>query len=245
MKGLSPKLTQSYAILDFYKKLQPDFPVPPGVHVMNPFSDKLAWELTSGFYNKFYDDTRSRQFIFGINPGRFGGGVTGVPFTDPIRLEGACGIKNDLPKKPELSSLFVYEVIEAYGGAEKFYGDFFITALSPLGFTKDGLNLNYYDDKALLKDSKPFIIDCIRQQLKTIHTNTDHCFCLGEGANYKIFKKLNEEYGFFKEIIPLPHPRWVMQYRRKRVGEFVELYVRRMRILNKEQGMSNIERKEE
>jgi hypothetical protein len=122
----------------------------------------------------------------------------------------------------------VYAVINAYGGAEKFYGDFFITALSPLGFTKDGLNLNYYDEKELLKDSKPFIIDCIQKQIATIKTNTDYCFCLGEGTNFKIFSKLNEEHKFFKEIIPLPHPRWVMQYRRKKVDEFVESYVQKL-----------------
>jgi hypothetical protein len=171
MKGVSRNLTQSYAILDFYKKLKPDFELPGGVAIMNPFTDQLAWELTTAFYNKFYDDNRSRQFIFGINPGRFGGGVTGIPFTDPIRLENECGIKNDLAKKPELSSLFVYEVVNAYGGAQKFYGDFFITALSPLGFTKDGLNLNYYDDKELLKDTRPFIINCIRQQIEIVSAN--------------------------------------------------------------------------
>lgn len=229
MKDDLEKMTQSYAILDFYKKLNPEFDLPQGVEIMNPFTDKGSWEVTSVFYEKFYGDQRPRQFIFGINPGRFGGGVTGIPFTDPIRLESDCGIKNDFVKKAELSSLFVYDVIKAYGGASAFYGDFFITALSPLGFTKDGLNLNYYDDKELLKDSKPFIIDCIRQQLETITTNTDYCFCLGEGTNFKIFSKLNAEHKFFKEIIPLPHPRWVMQYRRKRIGEFVELYVARLR----------------
>jgi hypothetical protein len=239
MKGDSKNLTQSYAILNFYKNLAPNFPVPKGVHIMNPFSDDTAWELTKSFYNRFYADTNPRQFIFGINPGRFGGGVTGIPFTDPIRLENECGIKNDLAKKAELSSLFVYDVVNAYGGAQKFYGDLFITALSPLGFTKDGINLNYYDDKELLKDSRPFIIECIREQLRTISTNTAYCFCLGEGTNYKIFSKLNEEHKFFGKIIPLPHPRWVMQYRRKKVGEFVEMYV--SRISNKEQGMSNIE----
>jgi hypothetical protein len=238
MKGVSQNLTQSYAILDFYKKLQPGFALPKGVQIMNPFTDKLAWELTKTFYEKFYSDTHPRQFIFGINPGRFGGGVTGIPFTDPIRLENECGIKNDLAKKPELSSIFVYAVIDAYGGAPKFYGDFFITALSPLGFTKDGVNLNYYDDKELLKDCKPFVVDCIKKQLDTILTSRDHCFCLGEGTNYKIFSKLNDEYGFFKEIIPLPHPRWVMQYRRRRVGEFVNLYLDK---LNIGQGTRNFE----
>lgn len=158
METVSKNLTQSYAILNFYKNLRPDFAVSKGVEIMNPFTDSGSWELTKTFYEKFYSDAHRRQFIFGINPGRFGGGVTGIPFTDPIRLENECGIKNDLAKKPELSSLFVYAVVAAYGGPEKFYGDFFITALSPLGFTKDGLNLNYYDDKELLKESKQFIV---------------------------------------------------------------------------------------
>ncbi|RMF23421.1 MAG: DUF4918 domain-containing protein, partial [Bacteroidetes bacterium] len=30
----------------------------------------------------------------------------------------------------------------------------------------------------------------------------------------------------FERIVPLPHPRWVMQYRRKRLSEFVEAYRR-------------------
>ena len=45
----------------------------------------------------------------------------------------------------------------------------------------------------------------------------------------KYFEKLNEEHGFFKQVLPLPHPRWVMQYRRKRLEEFVELYLEKLR----------------
>jgi hypothetical protein len=202
--------------------------LPEAVQIMNPFTDAGSWQLTEAFYNKFYNDTHKRIFIFGINPGRFGGGVTGVPFTDPIRLKEICGIDNNLPQKPELSSLFVYAVIEAYGGAKAFYHNFFITALSPLGFTKNGINLNYYDDKELLKDSEPFIIDCINRQLQTIKTTTDVCYCLGEGTNYKIFQRLNEKHQFFKQIIPLPHPRWVMQYRRKKIDEYVKLYIEKL-----------------
>ncbi len=228
MKRASTKLTQSYAILKFYKNLAPDFDLPAGVAIMNPFTDKRAWKLAAAFYNKFYNDTQPRQFIFGINPGRFGAGVTGVPFTDPIRLQQECGIENDLPKKAELSSQFVYRVVQAYGGPVAFYGQFFITALFPLAFTKDGLNLNYYDDKALIKASEPFMVECIRQQLDTMPT-TDTCFCLGEGTNYKYFRKLNDKHGFFKEIIPLPHPRWVMQYRRKKLDEYVQLYVGKLK----------------
>ena len=226
---MSKNLTQSYAILQFYEKLRPDFPIPEGVVILNPFIDKGSRQLVEIFYDKFYGDAYPRKFIFGINPGRFGGGVTGIPFTDPIRLEQACGIPNLLPKKAELSSQFVYAVIEQYGGAEVFYKDFFITAMSPLGFTRDGVNLNYYDDKALLKASEPFIVDSIRQQQKDIITTTNTCYCLGEGTNYKIFQRLNDQYHFFETIIPLPHPRWVMQYRRKKLGEYVQLYVDTLR----------------
>ena len=219
--------TQAGAILQFYKQLDPKFDLEEGIEIMNPFQDQETWTFADLFYRKFYSDAHPRVFIFGINPGRFGGGITGIPFTDPIRLENECGIKNDFRKIAELSSIFVYEVIKAYGGAETFYFDFLITALSPLGFTKNGINLNYYDDKQLLRNSENFIIECIREQQDRIYS-ADICFCLGEGTNYKIFKKLNEKYEFFEQIIPLPHPRWIMQYRRKKIDEFINYYVEKL-----------------
>jgi hypothetical protein len=127
-----------------------------------------------------------------------------------------------------LSSIFVYDMIEAYGGVDPFYARFYITAISPLGFVRDGKNLNYYDDKELLKAIEPFALDCIRRQMKTIPTDAV-CYCLGEGENYKYFSRINALHGFFQEIVPLPHPRFIMQYRRKRVDEYVELYVSRLR----------------
>lgn len=178
----------------------------------------------TAFYEKYYNDQNPRIFIFGINPGRFGAGVTGVPFTDPIRLEKECGITNDFAKKPELSSIFVYQFIHAYGGLEQFYKHFYITSLSPLGFTKNGININYYDDRKLQEAVEPFIIESILTQQK-FGTSRKVALCMGQGQNAKYFQKINDKYDFFEQIIPLPHPRWVMQYRRKRVEEFVELYV--------------------
>lgn len=216
------------AILEFFRSLRPDFRMPRGISIMNPYLEEEAWPLTKAFYEKFYSDTRPRTYILGINPGRFGAGVTGVPFTDPIRLEDPCGIPNPWKKKAELSSLFMYDVIDAYGGPAAFYGDIYITAMSPLGFTKDDKNLNYYDDKELLKACEPYMVDCIRQQMATIPTH-EVCYCLGEGENFKQFSRLNQQHGFFREIVPLPHPRWVMQYRRKQVPEFVQLYVKKLK----------------
>src|SRR6188474_871789 len=83
-----------------------------GVKTLDPYRNPVTSELAARFYRKYYSDSKLRVFIFGINPGRFGAGMTGVPFTDPIRLQQTCGIENDLPKKQELSSVFIYKIIE-------------------------------------------------------------------------------------------------------------------------------------
>lgn len=222
-------MSYAEAILKFYKGLRPNFAMPAGVSIMNPYKEPLTWAVASQFYRKFYEAGEQRVFIFGINPGRHGAGLTGVPFTDPLRLEEKCGIPNEWRKKAELSSQFVYAVIEKYGGVDKFYRRFYITALSPLGFVRDGKNLNYYDDRELIRDFEPFMLRCIRRQLETMPT-TEICYCLGEGTNFKYFSKVNQRHGFFREIIPLPHPRWVMQYRLKRMEEFVNLYLERLSV---------------
>jgi hypothetical protein len=221
--------TQASAILHFYRHLRPRVEPGNGIGIMNPYKNAATWRMVTTFYERFYSDHSPRALIFGINPGRHGAGVTGIPFTDPIRLAEKCGISNDLPKRGELSSEFVYAVIDAFGGPETFYGRYHFTALSPLGFVRDGKNLNYYDDKELMKAFEPFMLGCIRQQLATIPVDST-CFCLGEGENFKYFNRINTQHGFFKEIVPLPHPRWVMQYRRKKVGDYVGLYVDKMKI---------------
>lgn len=221
--------TQAAAILHFYRNLRPRFPLGDGIGIMNPYNNADAWAIIRQFYEKYYSDNRRRVFIFGINPGRHGAGLTGVPFTDPIRLAGDCGIPNGWKKQAELSSEFVYRVIDAIGGPALFYGRYHFTALSPLGFVRDGKNLNYYDDRELAKAIEPSILRWIRRQLDTMPV-APVCYCLGEGENYRYFSRINERHGFFKEIVPLPHPRWVMQYRRKKIKDYVGLYVDKLNI---------------
>src|SRR5438128_5566257 len=93
---------------DFFVSLEPEFSLTKGFEFLLPGKNQEAKNLTLKFLKKFYDDTQERIFIFGINPGRFGGGTTGISFTDPIRHESDCGISNSLQKKPELSSNFIY-----------------------------------------------------------------------------------------------------------------------------------------
>jgi hypothetical protein len=211
-------------ILEFYKSLNLKTKLPKGVGFMNPYQDEKTFEITTRFYKKYYADTNSRKIILGINPGRFGGGITGIPFTDPINLEKYCGVKNDFQKKPELSSTFIYLMIEAFGGPEKFYTSFYISALSPLGFVKEDKNLNYYDIPELQIAVEPFVISCIQKQL-SFNINRSRAFCLGEGENYKYLVKLNEDHQFFTEIIPLPHPRFILQYKRKKLDEYIGRYL--------------------
>jgi hypothetical protein len=220
-------MTFSSHILSFYKTLELPETLPDGIEYMNPYRSEETWELTKTFYQKFYNDTHTRTMIIGINPGRFGAGVTGIPFTDPIRLAELCGIENALAKKPELSSEFIYKMIAHYGGVTGFYHDFFFSAVSPLGFTKDGKNLNYYDSKELQKKIEPYAISWFNSQLATL-VNRKKAFCLGEGKNIEFLRKLNNVHQFFDEIVPLPHPRFIMQYKRKSLHDYLDLYINKL-----------------
>lgn len=211
-------------MLSFLGKLSLDARLPSGVKVMNPYRDPYTFGLCTTFYQKFYADDRERVLLLGINPGRFGSGTTGISFTDPLKLQNICGIENTLTKKPELSADFIYKMIAAYGGHVEFYKSYLVSAISPLGFTKDGKNINYYDIPALQKAVSPFIIKSINQ-LIDVGASRRKCFCIGEGKNFVFLEDLNEKHSWFEKIIPLAHPRFIMQYRRKKVDEYVARYV--------------------
>lgn len=215
-------------ILNFFSTLSFPEILPPGIEVMNPYSDPQTFEACENFYRKFYNDNNERHMIIGINPGRFGAGVTGIPFTDPVRLASVCGINNSWPKKQELSSVFIYEMIQTFGGVNDFYQKFYITAVSPLGFTRNNKNLNYYDDKTLQRDIKSFVTGCFEKQF-AFGIAKNVAFCLGDGKNYQYLSKLNNEMKFFEQVIPLPHPRFIMQYKLRRKEEYIQLYLDKLR----------------
>jgi hypothetical protein len=214
----------SEKMLDFLQQLKLPRGLPKGVGVMHPFADEDTRAVCKLFYRKFYGDSFNRWMIIGINPGRFGGGVTGIPFTDPVRLKQNCGIDNPWPQRQELSSVFIYEMIEAFGGPAAFYRHFYITAISPLGFTRNGKNLNYYDDRQLQQYITPFALDCLHKQF-TFGIHRDTAFCLGDGKNFRYLSKLNQENKLFDNIIPVAHPRFIMQYRLKMKQEYLDKYI--------------------
>ncbi len=222
--------TFASSLMKYYEDLQPPKGLPKEVEVMNPYRNEETFKIASTFYHKYYNDNNERFVCFGINPGRFGAGVTGVPFTDPIRLEVVCGIENAFEKKSELSSRFIYEMIAAYGGPNAFYSKFYISAVSPLGYLREGINLNYYDIKGYKNLFEDYAIGEIKKQLP-LGISRSVAFSIGKGQNIKFLHWINEKYDLFEEIIPLSHPRWVMQYRLKRKEEFIQEYLQAFNLL--------------
>jgi len=217
------------SILTFLKELRIDAKLPKGIEVLSPYGNSKTFELCQQFYHKYYDDDNRRTLLLGINPGRFGSGTTGVSFTDPIKLEKYCDIQNDLPKKAELSADFIYAMITAFGGLEAFYDRYFISSVCPLGFTFNDKNINYYDLPKLEKAITPFVIQSLNQLMDMGMLN-EKCYCIGGDKNLKSLTRLNDEHKWFKEIVPLPHPRFIMQYRRKKMKEYLDLWVDHLKL---------------
>jgi hypothetical protein len=191
--------------------------------LINPYSSAEVKDIVKKFYYKFYNDNKERLFIIGINPGRFGGGLTGISFTDPVALREQCGIENNLSNQKELSSKFIYAVANKFGGVNKFYSKVFLTALYPFALVKNGKNYNYYDDRLLAEQLKPEIVKNINSQIQ-FGANRDKVILLGK-KNSEYFNSINNEFNFFRKVIVLEHPRYIMQYKLKQLDNYVRKYI--------------------
>lgn len=207
--------------------------LPEGISVLNPFRDnREILSVSALFYRKFYNDNHKRFLILGINPGRLGAGATGIPFTDTKRLKQVCKINIESVSTHEPSSVFVYEMIEAYGGVKKFYSKFYINSVCPLGFVKINkrrkeVNCNYYDDKKLEEALTPFIKWNLLQQIK-LGCSDDLCYCLGSGKNFNFLQRLNKEEKYFGRVIPLEHPRFIIQYKLSQKQKYIDDYLEKL-----------------
>jgi len=206
--------------------------LPIGVEVLDPLRGAHAAEverIVRTFHERFYRDDRTRLLALGINPGRLGAGSTGLPFTDTKRCESELAIAVDGFRTHEPSSDFFYRVVRAAGGSRSFFSRVYVHAVCPLGFTRrrgaQSVNLNYYDDPALQRAVTPWIVRWLRTLAGT-GMRTDVALCLGLGKNKDFLEKLNAEHGFFGRIVPLPHPRWVIQYRSREIDAHVRAYLR-------------------
>ena len=215
-------------VITFNENLTYTGALPEGFDILNPYLDNPeTMVVMQKFYHKYYNDSNKRKFIIGINPSRHGAGVTGVPFTDTKRLETVCGIKMKSAHTHEVSSVFMYDMIADYGGADLFYKDIYINSPFPLAIvrkTKNGwLNANYYDDKELFEAVKNFMIESLKQYLSL---NLDHSevFILGK-KNADFIAKLNKEANLFEKMTVLEHPRYIQQYKSKEKQLYIDKYI--------------------
>ena len=216
-------------IINFNTHLEYNQSLPKGFDVLNPYMDNPeTMEVMRAFYHKFYNDNRQRKFIIGINPSRHGAGVTGVPFTDTKRLESECGIVMKSAHTHEVSSVFMYDMIQQYGGVTKFYNDFYINSPFPLAIVRkasDGkwLNANYYDEEVLFKSVKDYMIATLKKHI-ALGVDTQKVFVLGK-KNATFLQKLNKEATLFGEMVVLEHPRFIQQYKSKEKQLYIDKFL--------------------
>lgn len=210
--------------IKYFTNLNSTVKLPSGVKILNPYKKEEVRSAVRQFFQKFYDDDRKRIFILGINPGRFGGGLTGISFTDPVALKEHCGVENNLGNRKELSSKFIYSLANKFGGTEKFFSKVFLTALYPFALIKDGKNFNYYDDKSLANILRNDIIKNIEAQI-AFGARKDFAIILGK-KNAEYFASINKEKHFFNNFIVLEHPRFIMQYRQKYFDHYLDKYLK-------------------
>jgi len=217
MKNFSDKA------VEYFFSIRPPEKLPADISVLNPYSSREVKRVVKNYFSRFYNDPGTRIYMIGINPGRFGGGLTGISFTDPLALREHCDIENNLGSGKELSGRFIYHVAEQYGGVEKFFSKVFLTALYPFALISGGKNFNYYDKKSLAVLLRPQIIKNIQRQI-SFGARRDRAILLGR-KNAKYFELINRDYSFFKELIVLDHPRYIMQYKLKKIDYYIAKYL--------------------
>ena len=227
------KTTFADRVLQFNEELSHQFlSLPKGFSIVNPFisaQKEQVKQVTALFYQKYYNDGNSRRLILGSSPARRGTAVTGIPFEDATHLQKETGIYIDKFFINKSSSGFLYEVMNEYGGCSKFYTDFYMSFVCPLGIAKmnpkgNEVNCNYYENKKLLKTLSPFIVNMLRRQIN-FGIDTSVCYCIGSGENYNFLSEINKKYNFFGLILPLEHPRFIMQYHLKDKEKFLKKYM--------------------
>lgn len=215
-------------VIQFNRNLQYSGNLPDDFQVLNPYLDNPeTMVVMEKFYHKYYNDSNQRKFLIGINPSRHGAGVTGVPFTDTKRLESVCGIKMESAYTHEVSSVFIYDMMAAYGGAGEFYRDIYINSPFPLAIVRKSkgnwINANYYDDKELFNDVKNFMIDSLKKHI-SLNLNISEVFILGK-KNAEFISKLNNEANLFDKMTVLEHPRYIQQYKSKEKDLYIDKYI--------------------
>lgn len=227
------EMTFADKVLRFEKELAcKQFYLPDGYNIVNPFAGRQkesVEKVTKTFYKKYYNDTNIRRLMLGSSPARQRSAITGVPFEDTEYLQTEAKVSIKGIKNVKSSQEFIYEMIQEYGGRKKFYSDIYMSFVCPLGITRvnskgNEVNCNYYDNRMLQESLLSFMVNSIYEQI-SFGLDTSVCYCIGSGKNFRFLSKINDTFHFFNVIVPLEHPRFIMQYNAKQKSEFIKKYV--------------------
>ncbi|MFD7537520.1 uracil-DNA glycosylase family protein [Streptomyces sp. NPDC059819] len=230
---MSGPTTVADRILKFNEELaRTTLQLPPGYRALNPFSGpqkERVLEMTTAFYRKYFDDDRPRRLVLGSSPARRGTAVTGVPFEDAQFLSSETGVDVGGYAVSRPSAGFLDDVISRYGGRGRFYSDFVMSFVCPLGLVRTNpegreSNCNFYESKKILGLLRGFLVESLERQI-AFGIDTSVCFCIGSSGNFDFLSEVNEGQRFFKKVVPLEHPRFITQYNGARKEEFMEKYL--------------------
>jgi len=124
------------------------------------------WDVMMQFNKQFYKGGFPKTVLCGINPGRLGGGKTGVPFVDFTSLSQMLDDVNQ--NDSERSARFFFDVIQAFG-AERFYQNFYVTNISWVGYSNNNKNVNYYQLPAA---AQQFVLDMFQWEMQQVAPQT-------------------------------------------------------------------------
>ena len=230
---MKQKQNFSEMIFQFDQKLSNvKIDLPDLYKIINPYSDrnkKQVLQMVQIFYHKYFNDTNKRRLILGSSPARKGSAITGIPFEDALNLQKETGISIANFHVNNAASNFLNEVIDKYGGRIKFYHDFYLNFVCPVGICKinskgNQVNCNYYENKQVEEMVTPLIISALKTQIN-FGIDTSVCYCIGSGQNYQELSKINKKWRFFQKIVPLEHPRFITQYHPEDKEKYLHKYL--------------------
>ena len=206
--------------------------LPEPYKIINPYSGsnkKQVLQMVQIFYQKYFNDNNKRRLILGSCPARKGSAITGVPFEDASNLQKETGISIENFHISSAASNFLNEVINRYGGRTKFYQDFYLNFVCPVGICKinskgNQVNCNYYENKQVEEMVTSLIISALKMQIN-FGIDTSVCYCIGSGQNYQELSKANKKWCFFQKIVPLEHPRFITQYHPEDKEKYLHKYL--------------------
>ena len=103
---------------------------------------------------------------------------------------------------------------------EEFYSRVLPWAALPVAVTSEGSYANYY------QIDRKEIVDLVMMNITWLSKlpRVGKLVVLGVGENKQYLENLDGYPFGYNEVIYLPHPRWIMQYNRKKLDQYIAAY---------------------